>query len=97
MHAPYGTPIRAPFDGIAVIATNLPGGLAVRVYGPRGFVYNAHLSAFGKLGQVEGGDIIGHVGNSGDAWNTQPHDHFEWHPGGGAAVDPYSYLISSCG
>jgi murein DD-endopeptidase MepM/ murein hydrolase activator NlpD len=96
MHAPYGTPIRAPFDGIAMIATNLPGGLAVKVFGPKGFVYNAHLSAFGKLGQVEAGDIIGYVGNSGDARFTQPHDHFEWHPSDGEAVDPYPYLVISC-
>jgi murein DD-endopeptidase MepM/ murein hydrolase activator NlpD len=96
MHAPYGTPIRSPFDGIAVTATNLPGGLAVKVFGPKGFVYNAHLSAFAKLGQVKAGDIIGYVGNSGDARFTQPHDHFEWHPGGGQAVDPYPYLVSSC-
>jgi murein DD-endopeptidase MepM/ murein hydrolase activator NlpD len=96
MHAPYGTPIRAPFDGIAMNATNLPGGLAVKVFGPKGFVYNAHLSAFAKLGPVKAGDIIGYVGNSGDARLTQPHDHFEWHPGGGVAVDPYPYLVSSC-
>jgi murein DD-endopeptidase MepM/ murein hydrolase activator NlpD len=96
MLAPYGTPIRAPFDGIAVTATNLPGGLAVKVFGPNGFLYNAHLSAFAKLGKVKGGDIIGYVGNSGDAQFTHPHDHIEWHPGGGGAVDPYPYLISSC-
>jgi murein DD-endopeptidase MepM/ murein hydrolase activator NlpD len=96
LHAPYGTPIRAPFDGFAAIATNLPGGLAVKVFGPKGFVYNAHLSAFGKLRRVEGGDIIGYVGNSGDARFTQPHDHFEWHPGGGEPVDPYPYLVTSC-
>lgn len=97
MHAPYGTPIRAPFDGTADIATNGPGGLAVRVLGSKGFVYNAHLSALGKLGPVRAGEIIGYVGNSGDARFTQPHDHFEWHPGGGGAVDPYPDLVSSCG
>jgi murein DD-endopeptidase MepM/ murein hydrolase activator NlpD len=96
MHAPYGTPIRAPFDGIAMTATNVPGGFGVKDFGPKGFVYNAHLSAFGKLGHVKAGDIIGYVGNSGDARFTQPHDHFEWHPGGGVAVDPYPYLVTSC-
>jgi murein DD-endopeptidase MepM/ murein hydrolase activator NlpD len=96
MHAPYGTPIRAPFDGLAETDRNLAGGLAVKVFGPKGFVYNAHLSAFGKLGQVKAGDIVGYVGNSGDAQFTQPHDHFEWHPRGGEAVDPYPYLVSSC-
>ena len=75
----------------------MPGGLAVRVLGPKGFVYNAHLSAFGTIGRVTAGAIIGYVGNSGDARYTQPHDHFEWHPGGGEAVDPYPSLVSSCG
>jgi peptidoglycan hydrolase CwlO-like protein len=94
--APYGTPIRAPFPGTAVDSTNALGGLAVKVYGSQGFVYNAHLSRFGKLGPVSTGDIIGYVGDSGNAQGTAPHDHFEWHPGNGPAVDPYPYLNSVC-
>jgi len=96
VHASYGTPIRAPFSGTAVDATNEIGGLAVKVFGPRGFVYNAHLSAFGRLGPVRAGTIVGYVGTSGNAFGTMPHDHLEWHPGGGAAVSPYPYLVESC-
>jgi murein DD-endopeptidase MepM/ murein hydrolase activator NlpD len=92
--APYGTPIIAPFDGQAVTATNELGGLAVKVLGPRGYVYNAHLERFGKLGAVQAGDVIGYVGATGDAGG--PHDHFEWHPGNGAAVDPNPYLTAAC-
>jgi len=94
--APRGTPIRAPFPGTAVDASNRTGGLSVKVLGGRGFVYNAHLSAIGRLGPVSTGTVIGYVGDSGNARGTPPHDHFEWHPGNGGAVNPYSYLNQVC-
>jgi murein DD-endopeptidase MepM/ murein hydrolase activator NlpD len=96
IHASTGTPIRAPFDGRAEDASNSVGGLAVNVYGRTGFVYNAHLSGLGKLGPVREGDVIGYVGASGNAGGTAPHDHFEWHPGGGPAVDPFAALNAVC-
>ena len=92
--AALGTPIVAPFDGNAVTATNKIGGLAVKVFGEFGFVYNAHLSRFGQLGAVEKGDVIGYVWATGNAGG--PHDHFEWHPGNGPAVDPYTFLMQVC-
>jgi len=95
MTAATGTPIVAPFDGTAVASPNGLGGLAVKVYGKRGYVYNAHLSAYGRLGAVKTGTVIGYVGATGDAGG--PHDHFEWHPGNGPAVDPNAYLTISCG
>jgi murein DD-endopeptidase MepM/ murein hydrolase activator NlpD len=94
IYAATGTPIVAPFDGRAVTATNDLGGLAVKVFGEYGYVYNAHLSRFGKLGPVEKGDVIGYVGATGNAGG--PHDHFEWHPGGGEAVDPHDFLMLVC-
>ncbi len=92
--APIGTPIRAPFDGLAVTADNWLGGIAVKVYGEAGYVYNAHLSGYGQLGQVEAGTIIGYVGETGNA--SGPHDHFEFHPGGGDAVNPFGMLSAVC-
>jgi murein DD-endopeptidase MepM/ murein hydrolase activator NlpD len=93
--AATGTPIVAPFDGTAVASSSVLGGSSVKVYGADGYVYNAHLSAYGHLGQVTAGTVVGYVGSTGDA--TAPHDHIEWHPGNGGAVDPYVYLTAACG
>ena len=92
--AASGTPIVAPFDGVAEASSNELGGLAVKVFGEYGYVYNAHLSGYGQLGEVKAGDVIGYVGATGDAGGY--HDHLEWHPGNGSAVDPYAYLMAVC-
>ena len=109
--APRGTPIRATFSGTASNATNSYGGLSVKVYGALGYTYNAHLSSIGHLGSVSTGDIIGYVGDSGDALGGITHDHFEWHPNSlpsslwkssygytviGSAIDPFPYLNAVC-
>jgi murein DD-endopeptidase MepM/ murein hydrolase activator NlpD len=64
--------------------------------------YYAHLSAFSPLAvngaQVHAGDVVGFMGNTGDAEGTPVHLHFEIHPVGllplgyDGAVDPTSYL-----
>lgn len=94
--APYDSPIVAPFDGYAVATPNTLGGKAVKVYGPDGYVYNAHLSRYGQLGEVELGDVVGFVGATGNAAASAPHDHIEWHPGNGPAVDPFPILNEAC-
>jgi murein DD-endopeptidase MepM/ murein hydrolase activator NlpD len=91
IEAPYWTPIRAPFDGYASSSYSPLGGYQAYVRGDRGYVFNAHLIAYGDLGWVSTGTIIGYVGATGDS--TASHDHFEWHPWNGGAVDPY-YLLS---
>lgn len=99
--APPGTPIRAPFAGRAEEGSNSLGGYTVNVYASASgdYVYNAHMSRYAGVDgqQVEAGDIIGFVGNTGNALGTPPHDHFEYHPGGGSAVTPYLYLNEVCG
>ena len=105
--AALGTPILAPFDGVAVKDPNTLGGNAVKVYGAQGYVYMAHLVGYGALGKVSAGTVVGFVGNTGDALHTSPHDHFEWHPKSlasfdrliantGGAVDPFPYLYVVC-
>jgi peptidoglycan LD-endopeptidase LytH len=99
--APEGTIIRAPFEGTAEEGYDGLGGIVVHVYASANadYVYNAHLSRhLGVDGKhVMPGEPIGLVGNTGNAAGTPPHDHFEYHPGGGSAVSPYLYLNEVCG
>jgi hypothetical protein len=95
--AARGLPVRAPADGILRQDNDNLGGTVVYVTEPnRTYYYMAHLSAWvdgQKSGMaVKMGDIVGFVGNSGDAAGGATHVHFEVHPNGGEAVDPKPYL-----
>ena len=109
--APRGTPIVAPFSGVASDASGGLGGLSVIVTGSEGYVYNAHVDHFGTLGSVSAGTVVAYVGNTGDAAGGPSHDHFEWHPNEipghpwvspygysqvNGAIDPYPYLNQVC-
>ena len=95
--AAMGTPVRAPTAGRIRISNSNLGGLAVYVVEPDGtFWYLAHLSGIAE-GITEGssvlvGQVVGFVGDSGNARGGSPHVHAEYHPGGGGAVDPKAIL-----
>jgi murein DD-endopeptidase MepM/ murein hydrolase activator NlpD len=96
--AKRGTPVVAPMGGTLRRADGHIAGLAWYIAGDDGTTfYGAHLDAISAAaGRVEQGQRIGVVGNTGDASSTPTHLHFEVHPGGGPAVDPYGYLRAWC-
>lgn len=95
--AAAGTPVRAPVGGTVVRYPNPLGGNALQLRGNDGnHYYGAHLSAYGATGTVERGTVIGYVGNSGDAVGGPTHLHFEIHPDGGSAVDPFYTVVLAC-
>lgn len=101
MIAPRGTPIVAIYDGwIHRLSTGSRQGLGVWLRAENGdhFFY-AHLDSYGDISvgqRVEAGYVIGYNGTTGNAPPELPHLHFEWHPGGGAAVNPYFLVRSLC-
>ena len=105
--APLGAPVLAVANGIVYsVGWNKVGGLRFWLQDLAGNeFYYAHLSAFSPLAingaQVRAGDVIGFVGNTGDAEHTPYHLHFEIHPVSllyrgydGSAVPPYPYLMA---
>jgi hypothetical protein len=103
--APIGTPILAVADGrVFSVGWNNLGGNRLWLKDTKGNeYYYAHLSAYSPLAvngkKVHAGDVLGFVGNSGDAITTPPHLHFEVHPAAlirlgydRSAVDPFQWL-----
>jgi len=99
MMAAVGTPVVAPANGRVVHDSNSLGGLTFNLYADDGHMYyGAHMSAYENQGAgwVAAGTLIGRVGHSGNASASGPHLHFEYHPDGGSAVNPYSRLTAVC-
>ncbi len=98
--AAFGAPVLAVTDGELFKVGTLPisgNRLWLRSDAGDEFFY-AHLSAFSPAAvngrRVKAGQVLGFTGNTGDAEPTPPHVHFEIHPGGGKAIDPYEILTA---
>ena len=97
MIGPIGVPILAVVDGVATARSAELGGLVLTLIGADGNRYfYGHLNHYGKLGAVRAGDVIAYMGQTGNARFSVPHLHFEIHPAGGAAVNPYPTVRAHC-
>jgi murein DD-endopeptidase MepM/ murein hydrolase activator NlpD len=95
--APRGTPVLSSTEGIIIrVGTTELGGQVINVLGPgRQVHYYAHLDRYGSF--VEGdvvypGNIIGYVGNTGNARTTPPHLHYGVYDPARGAVNPWPLL-----
>jgi murein DD-endopeptidase MepM/ murein hydrolase activator NlpD len=95
-----GTPLVAVHDGTLFrVGWNRLGGWRLWLDDGQGnYFYYAHMSAYSDLAvdgaKVHTGDVIGYMGDTGDAKGTPFHLHFEMHPDGGWAVPPIAYVSS---
>ena len=104
LFARRGTPLLAAADGVVFsVGWERLGGWRLWLIDAAGNeFYYAHLERYGSLAVdgrlVKAGQLLGYVGNTGDAEETPPHLHFEVHPAGlldlgyDGAVDPTNYL-----
>ncbi|MFA9429401.1 murein hydrolase activator EnvC [Egicoccus sp. AB-alg2] len=97
---PYGIPVRAITSGTWSIQSPGPSaGLWAILRGDDGNQYwYMHLQSHtvGNGARVSAGQQVATNGDTGNARGT-PHIHFELHPGGGSAINPYPLLKSVCG
>ena len=95
--APKGTPVISTTPGVVTrVGVNRLGGQFVGVLGPGlEWHYYAHLDRFGAFREgdiVNAGDVLGYVGNTGNARGTPPHLHYGIYKGG--AKNPYPRLTA---
>ena len=104
--APAGKLLYAAIDGtVTKVYADYPGSLAgngLRITSADGtYVFYAHMTGIADgiaVGvPVTAGQIVGTVGSTGNSGT--PHLHFEIHPLGGAAINPYPIVkaIDGCG
>lgn len=98
---PRGIPVRAITSGTYHIQSSGPSaGLWAILRGDNGDHYwymhlDSHTVSNGA--RVSAGQQVGTNGSTGNASAGAEHLHFELHPGGGSAVNPYSLVRSVCG
>ena len=89
-------PILAPVDGVVIRRWDTLGGRSFDLVAANGdYYFGTHLSRFGADGEVRAGDVIGYMGDDGNAKGV--HLHFEYHPGGKHnPVNPYPIVDAHC-
>ncbi len=97
--APRGTPVLSTTRGmVSRIGENSLGGTVVWVLGPGGDRhYYAHLDSVANIrtGQrVAVGDVLGGVGNTGNARGTAPHLHYGIYRRASGAINPFTLLTA---
>jgi len=97
--APRNTPVRSVTEGVVEFkGMRGLGGQVVYVVGPGGYRhYYAHLEEYGPQAEgdwVAAGEVIGYVGNSGNAAISSTHLHYGLYSPAGRAVNPYAWLRS---
>ena len=98
MMGSYGTPLIAIVSGtVTYAAYDGSGGNMIFISGDDGnaYWYMHNQENYVTGGRVTAGQTIGTLGDTGNAAGT-PHLHFEYHPGGGSAVNPYPLVASLC-
>lgn len=98
--APRGTAVVAATDGfVERVKDGGSGGKQVYLRGAKGrLFYYAHLDDWSveEFAAVEAGDVLGTVGNTGNAKATTPHLHFEIMLGKEKkAVDPLPFWVGA--
>lgn len=98
MMSPHGTDNVAVVSGAMERRSSGAGGITVYLHGDDGTTYMyMHLSqVVGENRRVAQGEVIGKTGATGNARGGSPHTHFEIHPGGAAAVNPYPTVAAHC-
>jgi LysM repeat protein len=98
LFAPIGTPVVAPISGQLTFGSNNLGGRTFHITSPSGWVvYGAHNSSLvGSDRWVDAGELVAHVGDSGDARGGQPHLHLGLRRTGGNFINPYPSLSAAC-
>lgn len=99
--APRGNKAVAVDSGRVSLRSNSLGGKVVWLTGDGGIsYYYAHLdgypSGLSSGDRVSKGQVVGYVGNTGNARGTSPHVHFGMYPRGGSAVNPFPTLRNYC-
>ena len=97
LFAPRNTPVRSTTEGVIEFkGMRGLGGRVVTVTGPGGYRhYYAHLEGWAgqEVGDwVEAGEVIGFVGNSGNASGGSPHLHYGIYAPSGGAINPFPLL-----